>query len=73
MPYLKRNQPPPMQKLLGAYGLNTGEPLARVLGVSIPTALKRIKDPALLTVGDLELINRRGHVPIEEIREAIGR
>lgn len=72
MPYIKKREPP-LTRLLNTYGFHHGEPLAKVLGCSIPTALKRIKDPKLLTIGELELINKRGHVPIEEIREAIGR
>ena len=71
MPYIKKKELDPLVKLLRAYGLNTGEPLSKILGCSIPTAIKRIKNPELLTVGDLYRINLRGHIPIEEIRAAI--
>ena len=71
MPYIPKKIPA-LQQLLRGKGFS-GENLAPIIQCSPNTARKKIRDPALLTVGDLELINRRGHVPIEEIREAIGK
>lgn len=71
MPYVKSKGPDPMTKLLRAYGYSTGESLARVLGYSVPTAIKRLNNPELLTLGDLGKICHFGHIPIEELRDAI--
>ena len=72
MPYLKKRPIPfrKMQMLLKAYGFN-GENLVPVLGYSPKTNRSRIQDPRLLTLGDLEKICKSGHIPMEEIREAI--
>lgn len=72
MPYLKQRAEPfqKMRKLLLGYEFN-GERLAQVLGCSRPTGCDRMKDPGKLTLNDLERIHRKGHVPIEELREAI--
>lgn len=59
-----------MTRLLKGYGL-TAPKLAEVLDVSPPTARQRLDDPSRLTLGDLDRINRFGHVPLDEIREAI--
>lgn len=74
MPYVKKPDPPyvKMTRLLKGYGLN-GTKLAEILGVSRPTAKARIDAPGKLTLGDLDRINRFGHIPIEELREAIQR
>lgn len=72
MPYLKprKKRFEEMTRLLKGYGFN-GENLADVILCSPPTARKRIENPELLTLQDLENINRRGHIPLEKIREAI--
>ena len=72
MPRLKKTEIPfsKMSRLLIGYGLNAPE-LSRVLKVSEPTARKRLSQPELFTLGDLDRINRFGHVPIEEIRMAL--
>ena len=71
MPYKKSNADPPMTILLRGR-FRDGSGLARILGVSVPTGIKKLKQPELLTLGDLDKINRFGHIPIEEIRAAIG-
>lgn len=72
MPYLKSSKEHPITRLLKGYNYTSGTDLARLLGVSVPTGIKKLKDPMTLTIGDLDKINRFGHIPIEEIREAIG-
>ena len=67
MPHLK-DTTPPMTHLLQKYGYTSGAKLARVLTISVPTAIKRLHDPELLTVEDLHRLNRFGHIPIDEIR-----
>lgn len=70
MPY-KKDPVPPMSRLLQKYGFTSGAKLSRVLTISVPTAMKRLNDPELLTVEDLHRLNRFGHIPIDEIRENI--
>lgn len=74
MPYVKKPDPPfaRMTRLLKGYGLN-GPGMARVLGVSHPTGKRRLENPQELTIGDLDRLNRFGHIPLEELREAISR
>ena len=73
MPYLRNEKPfARMNRLLAGYKFN-GPKLAKVLNVSEPTAKKRLDNPALLTLEDLDRISRFGHVPIEELRDAIAR
>lgn len=72
MPYVKLGSPKfeKMRRLLLGYGLN-GPALARVIECSDPTARKRLDDPGLLTLADIEKINRKGHISMEDIRNAI--
>lgn len=72
MPYLKTNREHPLTRLLKGYNFKSGTDLARLLGVSVPTGLKKLNDPKNLTIGDLDKIHRFGHIPIDEIRAAIG-
>ena len=72
MPYTK-TPPLPFEKtrrLLLGYELNAPR-LAGILGCSENTARARLADPGSLTVAELAKINRSGHVPIEEIRDAL--
>ena len=61
-----------LQKTLRAYALN-GTKIAPVLKVSPVTARKRMKDPQLFTVKDLDVLSRHFGIPWEEIRESIVR
>lgn len=72
MPYIKPKDPPfvRMQRLLRGYGFD-GPTLAAVLDCSKPTALRRIREPETLTLAELAMISSRGHVPMDEIRDAI--
>lgn len=73
MPYIKKNEPfAKMNRLLLGYGLNSVS-LSKVIGSSPPTAKKKIDRPELLTLGELDAIHRKAHIPIDEIREAIAR
>lgn len=74
MPRLKQRQVPyyRLQRLIRSYGLN-GTRLAPALGVSAPTARKKIENPMLLTIEDLDSMNRYLGIPMEELREAIVR
>lgn len=70
MPYTKQTRDG-MLKLLGAYGLASGVKLAPVLGVSAQTAYRRIDHPEELTVGELRRLATHGHIPLEEVRNAV--
>lgn len=75
MPYTKPLLTQPwgrMHRLLTGYGL-TGPKLAEILGVSRPTARNRLDEPGKLTLEDLDKIARYGHIPLDELRECIGR
>ena len=71
MPYIKPAQVPfaRMGRLIKGYGITiTG--LADVLRVSRPTARKLMANPELLTLRDLDYLNRYAHIPLDEIRQA---
>lgn len=70
MPYTKRKTDE-LALLLGKYDLKSGRKLATILDCSPPTAYKRVRDPSLLTVGDLRKLARRGHIPMDELRAAL--
>lgn len=59
------------RRLLGAYELDSSPALARVLDCSRGTALRRIRQPDTLTVGELRRISTHGHVPVDELRAAL--
>ena len=71
MPYLKSNEPyAELRRLLKGYGL-TGSKLARVIGKCESTARDRSDRPGSLTVRELELICKNGHIPADELRGAL--
>ena len=72
MPYLKKRQEPfqKMTRILRGYGFN-GENLVPVLGYSPKTNRERIRNPEQLTLGDVKNLNQKGHIPMEELRDAI--
>lgn len=72
MPRLKVREVPyaKIGKLCKSYDINAPK-LAAILDCSRPTAKKKLDNPSCLTIADLDKINRRGGVPLEEIRESI--
>ena len=72
MPYIKPRAKPfeQMNRLLLGYGLN-GVKLSRIIGTSQPTAKKKLDNPSLLTLAEIDLIHRNAHIPYDELREAI--
>ena len=74
MPRLKQPEPKfsRLQKTLKGYGLN-GTKISPVLRISPVTARKRMKDPQLFTVKDLDALSRHFGIPWDEIRESIVR
>ena len=73
MPHIPKKEPhDAMGRLLRGYQLGSPQ-LARVLGCSAPTARSKLNNPGRLTLDDIMKINKSGHIPIEEIRDAIGK
>lgn len=69
MPYIKDNDPHKKAKmLLRCYDINP-QRLAIILGKSEPTARSRLRNPGSLTGNEWMKIHKKGHVPIDEIRE----
>ena len=61
-----------IQQLLRGRNLN-GPKIAVALGVTPPTANKKLEHPELFTIRDLDALNRHYGIPWEEIRESIVR
>lgn len=72
MPRVKEREPDfaGLGRTIRGYGYNSVK-LAAVLGVSQPTAMRKLREPENLTLADLKRIALRGHIPMEEIRERI--
>lgn len=72
MPKLREKVPDfdAMARLLRGYGAN-GSSLSRATGCAPATALKKLADPSLLTLGDLVKASRYFTIPMDEIREAV--
>lgn len=68
MPFKKSTVDPLTRTLKGFFNSSDIE---KLLNVSRPTAIKKLNNPELLTVGELRKLNRLGHVPIERLREGI--
>ena len=67
----KENDPySDLHRLLKGYDVNA-KWLCAVLGVSHPTALRRLHHPETLTVEELQTISRKCGIPIDRIREVI--
>lgn len=75
MPYCKPKEIPyeKMRKLLLGYEMN-GVKMAAILGLkSATTGKRKLDEPVRLTLGDIDRLNRFGHIPIDELREAMVR
>lgn len=60
----------PMQRLLKGYGLNAVH-LSMIWGVAYNTAAARLREPATLTLRELQLVSDQAGIPMEEIRACI--
>lgn len=72
LPRLKEKKAPfdAVQRVLRSYYLN-GSRIAPVIGVSGPTARKKLENPELFTLKDLYSISKCLGIPWHEIREAM--
>lgn len=59
----------PLTRVIRAY-MDTAQ-LAEVLEISRPTAIMRMNAPGTLTVEELRKLNKKGHIPINDLREGI--
>lgn len=69
LPYIRKTTLP-LKMLLRSYGI-TGRKLSEILGCSPSTGAARMADVNTLTVEELHIISAKGHIPINEIRDAI--
>lgn len=72
MPW-KKPKPLPfveVSRLIKGYGFNQTS-FATLLGCSRATAKKKLENPKLLTLDELDTLRRFGHVPADEIRGSI--
>lgn len=71
MPYLKSDEEfAELRRLLKGYGM-TGCRLARVIRKCESTARWRLDCPGTLTLHELSLICKVGHIPADELRGAL--
>ena len=56
--------------IIRAYGYN-GLTLADVIETSHQTALNRLRYPETFTLREIRLLQKKGHIPIDELRDAI--
>ena len=72
MPYKKNPSKPfeSMERLLNSYKINAPA-LSKIMGVSVPTARRKLNNPQEFLLSDIAKISKLGHVPIGKIREAI--
>ena len=61
-----------VSRLLKGYDI-TPSNLARILGCAYSTAKSRLNNPQTFSLGELETVSIKAHVPMSEIREAIKR
>lgn len=61
-----------VRRLLLGYDVTTSN-LARILGCSYNTAKTRMNHPSTFSLAELEQVSLKGHVPMDEIRNAIRR
>lgn len=70
MPYLKKKEPDFIKVGRLIRGYATPPKIAEMIGCSATTARKKMNYPELFTLGELNLICRRAHIPVEDMRQA---
>lgn len=71
MPRLKKKEPDFIKVGRLIRGYATPPKVAEMLGCSTPTARKKMNEPELFTLGELNMICRRAHIPVEDMRQAV--
>ena len=61
-----------MRRLLLGYEIK-GADLAEILGCGLDTARRRLDNPETFTLAELYKVATKGHVPVEELRDAFVR
>lgn len=72
MPYKKKERLPfeSVTELIRGKGY-TSPKLAKVLGCSPNTAMKKLRNPHLITLEDIGKLHRGAHISMDELRGAI--
>lgn len=71
MPYLKKKEPDFIKVGRLIRGYATPPKIAEMIGCSATTARKKMNYPELFTLGELNMICRRAHIPVEDMRQAV--
>lgn len=71
MPYIAPAKQPFEEVARLIRGYMQAPKMAEAIGCTEPTARKKLDDPGRITLADLRALQRKGHIPAEEIREAI--
>jgi hypothetical protein len=70
MPRLKKKEPDFIKVGRLIRGYATPPKVAEMIGCSATTARKKMNTPELFTLGELNMICHRAHIPIEDMRQA---
>lgn len=71
MPRLKKKEPDFIKVGRLIRGYATPPKVAEMIGRSVPTARKKINDPRQFTLGELQMICLRAHIPAEDMEASI--
>lgn len=71
MPRLKKKEPDFIRVTRLIRGYVPVSKVAEMIGRSVPTARKKINDPRQFTLGELQMISMRAHIPWEDMNQAV--
>ena len=71
MPRLKKKEPDFIRVTRLRRGYAPVSKVAEMIGRSVPTARKKINDPRQFTLGELQMICLRAHIPAEDMEASI--
>ena len=71
MPRLKKKEPDFIRVTRLIRGYAPVSKVAEMIGRSVPTARKKINDPRQFTLGELQMISMRAHIPWEAMNQAV--
>lgn len=71
MPRLKKKEPDFIKVTRLIRGYAPTSKVAEMIGRSVPTARKKINDPRQFTLGELQMICLRAHIPAEDMEASI--
>lgn len=71
MPRLKKKEPDFIKVSRLIKGYASVPRVAEMIGKSDPTARKKMNDPSQFTLGELQMICMRAHIPWEDMNQAV--